>query len=225
MLAADTVVAAGPAHPAEGRDRGGGAALPGAAVRPPPPRDDRGRADRAGRASRRAARAERGRLRAAERAARSTPTSPAASGAARRAATPSRAVPRRSSRFLSGSYSNVVGLPLFETAQLAARAWLAAAVTPRILAASSPGEVRVAVLRGETLLDYAIWRPGAPDGVGDIHRGRVIARVPAMAGTFVGVDRRRGVSCPTAKVARVCVRAISCRSASPVQPKAVRVPG
>ena len=31
---------------------------------------------------------------------------------------PSRAAPPRFVRFLSGSYSNVVGLPLFETAQL-----------------------------------------------------------------------------------------------------------
>ena len=38
--------------------------------------------------------------------------------AARPAATPSRAGPRRIVRFLSGSYSGVVGLPLFETAQL-----------------------------------------------------------------------------------------------------------
>ena len=42
-------------------------------------------------------------------------------------------------------------------------------MTPRILAAGSPGEVRVAVLREDELLDYAIWRPGAPDGVGDLH--------------------------------------------------------
>jgi len=39
---------------------------------------------------------------------------------------------------------------------------------------------------------YAIWRPGAPDGVGDIHRGRVIARVPAMAGAFVALDGAEG---------------------------------
>jgi hypothetical protein len=42
------------------------------------------------------------------------------------------------------------------------------------------------------LLDYAIWRPGAPDGVGDVHRGRVIARVPAMAGAFLALDGAEG---------------------------------
>jgi ribonuclease G len=62
----------------------------------------------------------------------------------------------------------------------------------RILVAASPGEVRIAVAQGDDLLDYAIWRPGAPDGVGDLHRGRVIARVPAMAGAFVALDGAEG---------------------------------
>jgi Ribonuclease G/E len=62
----------------------------------------------------------------------------------------------------------------------------------RILAASSPGEVRVALTRDDDLLDYAIWRVGAPDGVGDIHRGRVVTRVPAMAGAFVALAGAEG---------------------------------
>ncbi|HVC60918.1 MAG TPA: ribonuclease E/G [Acetobacteraceae bacterium] len=65
-------------------------------------------------------------------------------------------------------------------------------MTTRILAAASPGEVRVAVLRGDDLLDYAIWRPGAPDGVGDLHRGRVSARAPALGGVFVALDGADG---------------------------------
>jgi Ribonuclease G/E len=60
-------------------------------------------------------------------------------------------------------------------------------VTTRILAAASPGEVRVAALRNDDLLDYAIWRPGAPDGVGDLHRGRVTARAAALGGAFVAM--------------------------------------
>jgi Ribonuclease G/E len=63
---------------------------------------------------------------------------------------------------------------------------------PLVLASCSPGEVRVAVLRDGELLDYAIWRPGAPDGVGDLHHGRVTARVPAMAGSFVALDSTEG---------------------------------
>jgi Ribonuclease G/E len=60
-------------------------------------------------------------------------------------------------------------------------------VTPRILVETSPGEARVALAEGGRLIDYALWRPGAPDGVGDLHRGRVTARVPAMAGAFVAL--------------------------------------
>jgi hypothetical protein len=62
----------------------------------------------------------------------------------------------------------------------------------RILAACSPGEVRIAVLRKDELLDYAIWRPGRTDGVGDVLHGRVTARVPAMAGSFVALDGVEG---------------------------------
>ena len=65
-------------------------------------------------------------------------------------------------------------------------------MTTRILAAASPGEVRVAVLRDDDLLDYAIWRPGAPDGVGDLHRGRITARAPALGGAFVALDGADG---------------------------------
>ena len=65
-------------------------------------------------------------------------------------------------------------------------------MTPRILVETAPGEARVAVAAGSTLLDFALWRPGAPDGVGDLHRGRVLARVPAMAGSFVAIGSAEG---------------------------------
>ena len=51
----------------------------------------------------------------------------------------------------------------------------------RILASAGPGEVRVVAWDG-AILDAAVWRPGSPDGVGDLHRGRVGKMVPAMAG-------------------------------------------
>ncbi len=57
----------------------------------------------------------------------------------------------------------------------------------RILAASSPGEVRIAVLEGDQMVQYALWRPGAPDGLGDLHAGRITAHVPAMAGAFAEI--------------------------------------
>ena len=62
----------------------------------------------------------------------------------------------------------------------------------RIAAACSPGEVRVAAADGDTLLDYAVWRPGRPDGVGDVWRGRVLAHVASLAGAFVGLDETEG---------------------------------
>ncbi len=62
----------------------------------------------------------------------------------------------------------------------------------RIRVAASPGERRIAVCDGDKLLDYAIWRPGAPDGFGDVLAGRVIARVPAMAGAFIALPDAEG---------------------------------
>ncbi len=61
----------------------------------------------------------------------------------------------------------------------------------RLLVSRSPGEMQVAAWDG-SLVDYAIHRPGAPDGVGDLHRGRVIAHSPAMAGAFVALDGAEG---------------------------------
>jgi ribonuclease G len=56
----------------------------------------------------------------------------------------------------------------------------------RILASRSPGEIRVALLDDDDrLLEAWVERGGAPDGVGDLHRARITARVPAMAGAFV----------------------------------------
>jgi len=62
----------------------------------------------------------------------------------------------------------------------------------RIWAICRPGEIRVAVADGDDLLDFAISRPGAPDGVGDLHRGRAVSLVPAMAGAFVALEGAEG---------------------------------
>jgi hypothetical protein len=58
---------------------------------------------------------------------------------------------------------------------------------PMIHASWSPGEVRVAVVADGILVDYALWRPGAPDGVGDVYRGRIRSIVPSMGGAFVAL--------------------------------------
>lgn len=55
----------------------------------------------------------------------------------------------------------------------------------RILASASPGEVRVTLLQDGALVEYWVDRPDLPDGVGDLHRARVTALAPAMAGAFL----------------------------------------
>jgi hypothetical protein len=65
-------------------------------------------------------------------------------------------------------------------------------VTRSIRVAASPGEAQVALVADDRLVDYALWRPGAPDGVGDLHAGRVTAVVPAMAGAFVALADAEG---------------------------------
>ena len=65
-------------------------------------------------------------------------------------------------------------------------------MTARILVACSPGELRVAAVQDGALVDYALWRPGHPDGMGDLFRGRITARVPAMAGAFVALSDTEG---------------------------------
>lgn len=61
---------------------------------------------------------------------------------------------------------------------------MAAAV---IRVSASPGEVRTALLLDDVLAEAWIERPARPDGVGDLHRGRVSAVAPAMAGAFVAL--------------------------------------
>ena len=58
----------------------------------------------------------------------------------------------------------------------------------RLHAAISPGEMRVAAWDGERLHDVALSRAAVPDGVGDLHRARITARVRAMAGAFVALE-------------------------------------
>jgi hypothetical protein len=62
----------------------------------------------------------------------------------------------------------------------------------RIALLCHPGAVAVLALAERDLVEYALWYPGSPDGVGDLHRGRVIAAVPAMAGCFVAIAGAEG---------------------------------
>jgi Ribonuclease G/E len=56
-----------------------------------------------------------------------------------------------------------------------------------ILAEASPGEVRTALLLGGRLTEAWVERPARPDGVADLHRGRVVAISAAMSGAFVAL--------------------------------------
>ncbi|WP_426958927.1 ribonuclease E/G [Muricoccus radiodurans] len=57
-----------------------------------------------------------------------------------------------------------------------------------ILVSASPGERRVALWRDGALEAAFVERPARPDGVGDLHVGRVTARVPALSGAFVALE-------------------------------------
>ncbi len=61
-----------------------------------------------------------------------------------------------------------------------------------VRASCSPGEIRAAVLDGDMLTAYGLWRPGAPDGLGDVHAARITSRVPAMAGAFADIGGATG---------------------------------
>ncbi len=54
----------------------------------------------------------------------------------------------------------------------------------RLLAAWSPGEVRIVAIDADGPIDAAIDRPGARHRVGEVWRARLTAVLPAMAGAF-----------------------------------------
>jgi Ribonuclease G/E len=51
---------------------------------------------------------------------------------------------------------------------------------------------RIALLAGDVLQEYVLWNFENPDGVGDVHTGRVTAKLPAMAGSFVEIGGATG---------------------------------
>lgn len=58
----------------------------------------------------------------------------------------------------------------------------------RLLAAWSPGEVRIVATGADGPIDAAIDRPGARHRVGEVWRARITAIVPGMAGAFCDLD-------------------------------------
>ena len=57
---------------------------------------------------------------------------------------------------------------------------------------AGPGEIRAVAVQDGQIVDVAIERPGRPDGVGDVHRGRITAHVAALAGSFVALAEGEG---------------------------------
>jgi Ribonuclease G/E len=51
----------------------------------------------------------------------------------------------------------------------------------------SPGEHRIALLRNADLSEFCVHRPAAPDGLADLHLARLLAHIPALAGSFVAL--------------------------------------
>jgi Ribonuclease G/E len=62
----------------------------------------------------------------------------------------------------------------------------------RIAVSLRAGAARIALLSGDTLAEFHLWRPDAPDGIGDLHTARVTARAPAMAGSFLDIGTTSG---------------------------------
>jgi Ribonuclease G/E len=60
-------------------------------------------------------------------------------------------------------------------------------VAATLLVSVSPGERRLALLRDDRLHLAAIERPARPDGLGDLHRGRVTAVSKPMSGAFLAL--------------------------------------
>ena len=101
---------------------------------------------------------------------------------------------------ISGSYSGIMGLPLYETAQLLEEsgitifpelAILALVMNSEILVNVTPQETRVAVIEQGAVQELHIERTSSRGIVGNIYNGRVIRVLPGMQSAFVdiGLDR------------------------------------
>jgi hypothetical protein len=97
---------------------------------------------------------------------------------------------------LAGSYSGVMGLPLFETAALLAEIRHPSArgdglMSAEILINVGPGETRGAVLENGVLQEIFIERASRRGIVGNIYKGRVSRVLPGMQAAFVEVGLER----------------------------------
>ncbi|HEX7388817.1 MAG TPA: ribonuclease E/G [Acidiphilium sp.] len=61
-----------------------------------------------------------------------------------------------------------------------------------ILASAWGGTIRLALIEAGILAEYTLWRPDRPDGVGDLHTGRITARVASLGGVFADLGDATG---------------------------------
>ena len=100
---------------------------------------------------------------------------------------------------MRGSYTNVVGLPLFETAQLLCRPRLPNAMPGELLIAAGPGEWRAALLEDGIPVELFVER-GDRSEAGSIHLGRVHRLLPALGAMLVDIGGDRPAFLPQNEV-------------------------
>lgn len=62
-----------------------------------------------------------------------------------------------------------------------------------MIAVSRCGETaRIALLEGDVLQEFWLWRLDRPDGIGDLYTGRIDAVMPGLAGSFVELGGMQG---------------------------------
>ena len=99
---------------------------------------------------------------------------------------------------LRGSYSGVMGLPLFETAELLSRAGVAAlalaaagTMSTEILVNASSHEARAAVVENGVLQEVFLERASRRGLISNIYKGRVSRVLPGMQAAFIEIGMER----------------------------------
>ena len=70
-------------------------------------------------------------------------------------------------------------------------------VNRQLIASVIPGQVRLAVLENEKLVEYYVERPGNERPAGNIYKGKVVNVLPGMDAAFVdiGLDKNAFFVC------------------------------
>ena len=121
---------------------------------------------------------------------------------------------------LNGSYSGVMGLPLYETAELLRAAgvpyWLGGAprgktaVSTEILVNVAPRETRAAMLDNGVVQEIHIERPSRRGLVSNLYKGRVSRVLPGMQAAFVEIGLERTAFLHAADIAGTRRRTTPC---------------